>query len=141
MILNILITLIGLYLFVITYFHFKYPELRWNWDDISTENISFPLSFIWGTATASHQVEGNCQNNWSEFDRRYGKGGFAITRLVAIAGGFTTLERAKEIEEFFKAHPAPSAAITIQQTLERIKLNHAWLHHNRSGLSEWFSRK
>jgi beta-glucosidase len=51
------------------YFHFKYPEMRWNWDKISTKNISFPLTFIWGTATAAHQVEGNCTNNWSEFEK------------------------------------------------------------------------
>ena len=58
-----------LYISVIAYFHFKYPELRWNWDDISTEAMSFPSSFIWGTATAAHQVEGNCINNWSEFEK------------------------------------------------------------------------
>ncbi len=51
------------------YFHLKYPEMRWNWDDISTENMQFPPTFIWGTATAAHQVEGNCVNNWSEFEK------------------------------------------------------------------------
>ena len=69
MILEFLSIVIGLYLFVIVYFHFKYPELRWNWDAISTDNISFPPTFIWGTATAAHQVEGNCTNNWSAFEK------------------------------------------------------------------------
>ena len=58
-----------LYVIAIVYFHFRYPELHWNWDDISTDNISFPPTFIWGTATAAHQVEGNCTNNWSEFEK------------------------------------------------------------------------
>jgi len=66
---EILIVISILYVIAISYFHFKYPELRWNWDDISTEKISFPPSFIWGTATAAHQVEGNCENNWSEFEK------------------------------------------------------------------------
>ena len=69
MILEILSIVIGLYLLVVVYFHFKYPEMRWNWDDISTDNISFPPTFIWGTATAAHQVEGNCINNWSAFEK------------------------------------------------------------------------
>ena len=69
MISNILITLFVLNVIWIVYFHFKYPEMRWNWDKISTKNISFPLTFIWGTATAAHQVEGNCTNNWSEFEK------------------------------------------------------------------------
>ena len=53
------------YMSAILYFHYKYPELRWNWDNIDTSKIKFPKSFSWGTATASHQVEGNCiNNNW-----------------------------------------------------------------------------
>ena len=49
--------------------HLKFPESRWNWNKIEMNNISFPKSFVWGTATAAHQVEGNCQNNWSEFEK------------------------------------------------------------------------
>ena len=49
-------------------FHFKYPELRWNWDGIDFKSIKFPDNFMWGTATAAHQVEGGCVNNWSEFE-------------------------------------------------------------------------
>ena len=64
-----------LYIIAIAYFHFRYPELHWNWDDISTDNISFPPTFIWGTATAAHQVEGNCTNNWSEFEKGTKDGG------------------------------------------------------------------
>ena len=79
------------------------------------------------------------KDNWEELDRRYGRGGFAITRLVGITGAFTTLERAREVEEFFKAHPAPSAQRTIQQSLERIALNAKWLELNSQKLSEWFS--
>ena len=69
MIFGILFAAIGLYVIAIAYFHFKDPETRWNWDNISTNNILFPQSFIWGTATASHQVEGDCTNNWSEFEK------------------------------------------------------------------------
>ena len=81
------------------------------------------------------------KDNWSEFDRRYGKGGFAITRLVGITGSFATLERAREVEQFFQAHPAPSAARTIQQALERIRLNHAWLERNSRELAQWFAAR
>ena len=69
MILEILSIVIGLYLLVILYFHFKYPEMRWDWDDISIGTMQFPSTFIWGTATAAHQVEGDCTNNWSAFEK------------------------------------------------------------------------
>ena len=65
----ITISILITYFIIILYFHFKYPEIRWDWDNISTKNTTFPSSFIWGTATAAHQVEGNCINNWSVFEK------------------------------------------------------------------------
>ncbi|MEP7162274.1 MAG: glycoside hydrolase family 1 protein [Candidatus Moraniibacteriota bacterium] len=32
--------------------------------------LKFPDGFLWGAATASHQVEGNTQNNWSEWEKK-----------------------------------------------------------------------
>ena len=51
------------------YFHKKFPELTWDWNKISFDDMKFPKNFIWGTATAAHQIEGNCTNNWSEFEK------------------------------------------------------------------------
>lgn len=34
-----------------------------------TEYIKFPDNFLWGAAIASHQVEGNNTNNWSEWEK------------------------------------------------------------------------
>ena len=81
------------------------------------------------------------KDNWAEIDRRYGQGGFAVTAIVSTAGAFTTLERAQEVDEFFKVNPAPSAARTVQQSLERIRLNHAWLRRNGEGLASWFDAR
>jgi len=79
------------------------------------------------------------RDNWGELDRRYGKGGFAIMRIVSIAGGFTTMERHDEVESFFKEHPAPSASRTIRQSLERIRLNVKWLELNREPVVSWLA--
>ena len=68
---QILLIFIFVYLVVIIFFNLKFPEIRWNWEDININNIKFPPQFIWGTATASHQVEGNCLNNWSEFEKGF----------------------------------------------------------------------
>ena len=79
------------------------------------------------------------KDNWDEMDRRYGKGGFAIMRIVGITGGFTTMEHHDEVTRFFEDHPAPSAARTIQQSLERIRLNVKWLELNRDPIGEWLA--
>ncbi|HET9052380.1 MAG TPA: family 1 glycosylhydrolase [Candidatus Dormibacteraeota bacterium] len=35
-------------------------------------DLRFPEGFLWGCATAAHQVEGGLTNDWSEFERRPG---------------------------------------------------------------------
>jgi puromycin-sensitive aminopeptidase len=81
------------------------------------------------------------RDQWGEIDRRYGKGGFAIMRMVQMTGSFTTLERAGEVDDFFKSNPVPSAARTVQQSLERIRLNAAWLERNRDGVGAWLAER
>ncbi|MCZ6867497.1 MAG: M1 family metallopeptidase [Chloroflexi bacterium] len=81
------------------------------------------------------------KDNWPEFNRRFGGGGFAIMRLVGITGGFTSLDHASDVEGFFQKNPTPSANRTIQQSLERIRLNAKWLEANGKELAGWFSRR
>jgi puromycin-sensitive aminopeptidase len=81
------------------------------------------------------------KDNWVEFDRRYGKGGFAIMRIVGLTGGFTSMERHDEVQRFFEEHPTPSAARTILQSLERIRLNVRWLELNVDAVGAWLATR
>jgi puromycin-sensitive aminopeptidase len=77
--------------------------------------------------------------NWAEFDRRYGGGGFLIMRLIeSVTSHFTSLAKEQEVAEFFLAHPVPAATRTVQQCLERIRINTRWLAQNRYILAEWW---
>ena len=44
------------------------PELLWDWKNLDVDSVlaePFPKDFLWGSATAAHQVEGgNDKNNW-----------------------------------------------------------------------------
>ena len=79
------------------------------------------------------------KTNWSEFDRRYGEGGFGLMTLVSTAGRFTTQEKLEDVERFFTDNPVPAADRTIRQALEAIRLNVAWLEKNRGPLGEWLA--
>ena len=81
------------------------------------------------------------KSNWDEFNRRYGAGGFAIMHLVSIIGRFTTLEHAADVEAFFAEHPAPGAQRTIQQSLERIRINAKWLEVRGAEAGGWLSTR
>ena len=78
------------------------------------------------------------KDNWAEFDRRYGGGGFGLMRLVSIVNSFTTDEQMADVERFFADNPAPAAERTIRQALERMRLNIRWLEQNRPALNSWF---
>ena len=40
----------------------SFQNTTWNWETTNTDNISYPNDFLWGTATAAHQVEGGHTN-------------------------------------------------------------------------------
>ncbi|MEC8857218.1 MAG: ERAP1-like C-terminal domain-containing protein, partial [Chloroflexota bacterium] len=80
------------------------------------------------------------KNNWAEFDRRYGGGGFGLMRLVSICSHFNSQEKADEVDSFFAEHPVPAAERTIRQALERIRLNIKWLEQNRQEMTDWFAK-
>lgn len=66
---SLVITAIA-YLAAALYFHFSYPQTRWDWSKVDTNDVQFPKDFIWGTATAAHQIEGNNENtNWGEWEK------------------------------------------------------------------------
>ena len=52
-------------------------NVKWSVEDVSIDRFKFPSNFLWGAATSSHQVEGNCDNNdWTEWEKSYNKDGF-----------------------------------------------------------------
>ena len=61
----ILLAAVLVYALVTYRLHRAHPEPLWDWDNQDLNDLSFPENFIWGTATAAHQVEGDNVNNWS----------------------------------------------------------------------------
>ena len=79
------------------------------------------------------------KENWGEYDRRYGEGGFALMRLVSMTSGFSSQEQLDDVAEFFKENIAPAAERTVRQSLESIRINISWLDLNRQDLTTWLS--
>lgn len=108
-------------------------------DDVRSQDTITLVSAVAANIKGRALAWGFVKDNWAEFDKRYGGGGFGLMRLVAITGSFTSEEKATEIEDFFKSHPTPAAERTIRQSLERIRINSAWLERNKTEISEWFN--
>jgi len=64
-------------------------NLHLDFDELDGDSMHFGRDFLWGTATASHQVEGNClNNNWFQFESavdEYGKPRILNNQKAGIA--------------------------------------------------------
>ncbi|MCF8258015.1 MAG: glycoside hydrolase family 1 protein [Flavobacteriales bacterium] len=58
------------YLLPTAYLNYSEPVLKWDWASIDLDDLSFPEGFIWGVASAAHQVEGgHTGNNWAAWEQ------------------------------------------------------------------------
>ena len=108
-------------------------------DDVRSQDTISVVTAVAANLRGRHLAWQFVQDNWDEFDRRYGDGGFGLMRLVSVCGNFTDAAKIGEVEAFFAEHPAPAGERTIRQALERIRLNSRWLELNREALSEHFA--
>ena len=108
-------------------------------DDVRLQDTIFVVSAVAANNRGRDLAWEFLKEQWDEFDRRYGSGGFGLMRLVAITNAFTTNARRDDVAAFFEAHPTPAAERTIRQALERIALNVAWLERNRDELANHFA--
>ena len=109
-------------------------------DEVRSQDTISLVSAVAANRVGKAHAWGFVKENWGEFERRYGSGGFGLMRLVSITGGFTTIEERDDVRAFFEDHPVPAATRTVQQSLERIGLNVRWLERNREELAAWFQR-
>jgi puromycin-sensitive aminopeptidase len=124
--------------------HFRQPDLLRDALELSLSPVvrsQDTIRVVAGVAMNPHGRElawEFVRAHWPEFDQRYGGGGFLLTRLIeAVTSSFTSLVKEREVAEFFLRHPVPSATRTIQQCLERIRINTRWLFRNRTDVAAW----
>ena len=107
-------------------------------DDVRLQDTIFVVSAVAANHRGRNLAWEFLKEQWDEFDRRYGGGGFGLMRLVAITNAFSSDALRDDVAAFFEAHPTPAAERTIRQALERIQLNTAWLERNRGELAVRF---
>ncbi len=78
--------------------------------------------------------------NWSMLLERYGQGGHMLSRFVELTELHHTEAEAKDMERFFKSHPTPGADRAVQQALEKVRSNAAWLQRERNLIGDWLEQ-
>ncbi len=108
-------------------------------DDIRVQDTIRVIVSVASSAIGRSLAWDFVRSNWGEIFRRYGDGGFALMRLVSLVSGFSSMERLKEVDDFFSTNPTPAAERTIEQAKERIQINSDWLKKYSSEI-EYFLR-
>ncbi len=78
------------------------------------------------------------KEHWATLDQRYGKTGLIGRFIVSAAAGIPSEEHARDVEAFFRGHPAPFATEKIKQTLEGIRARARFRERNRDALAKFF---
>ena len=77
------------------------------------------------------------QEKWSTLVETY-NGGFLLNRVVsAVVSGFISSEKEQEAREFFDARPCPAIKRALEQSLEKIQINRAWLERDGDAVVQW----
>lgn len=110
-------------------------------DKVRSQDTVFVIAGITGSVEGREIAWQFVQDRWADLHDRY-KGGFLLSRLVkTTTENFVTEDKAVEIENFFKEHPAPAAERTIQQSCENIRLNAKWMKRDSAAVTEFLKNQ
>lgn len=108
-------------------------------DEVRAQDSVCPIMSVSMSYNGRHLAWDFFKVYWQTFRDRY-EGGFLLPRLVkAITEDFVTEEQAQDVQNFFKDHPMSGTERTIQQSLESIRLNAAWLARDKDSIKEYLT--
>jgi len=107
-------------------------------DEVRDQDLFTIYMRLSGVKHGAHVGWKFVQDNWDTYFSRLSKGSMILARLIGRATEtFSSVEKAKEIEDFFQTHPFPPAERTVKQSIETIHTRAAWLHRSRGDVEKW----
>jgi puromycin-sensitive aminopeptidase len=80
------------------------------------------------------------QKNWQTLVSRYGEGGLTLAKAVKAISGSAEEKHFKSFKKFFATHKAPGAKRAIEQALERLESNIAWLKRDKKIIEDYLRK-
>ncbi|XP_064113032.1 LOW QUALITY PROTEIN: puromycin-sensitive aminopeptidase-like [Macrobrachium nipponense] len=105
--------------------------------EVRNQDTVFVIISVAMTAPGRSAAWAFFKKHHQELVDRY-EGGYLVTRLIKyITENFATEEMAAEVEAFFRDHQIPGTERTVQQSLETIRLNSAWLQRDQDDIKKY----
>ncbi|XP_059468459.1 puromycin-sensitive aminopeptidase isoform X2 [Neocloeon triangulifer] len=108
-------------------------------DEVRSQDTIFVVGSVASSRDGRNLAWAFLKKHLQTFTDRY-QGGFLIARLVKmVTENFASEDAAKEVEQFFATSPVPGTERTVQQSVETIRLNTAWLNRDQAKISAFFA--
>jgi puromycin-sensitive aminopeptidase len=109
-------------------------------EEVRDQDTPILLSSTWYNVYGQSLTWQFIKRNWKEIVRRYGEGGFFLSRLLSPLGEHNKLKDLKDAKKFFSKNVAPGAERTLEQVYERIESNAAWLKDDKKSIGKWLGK-
>ena len=91
--------------------------------DVRSQNIQMPIMRIAANIHGKDFLWGWLKKNWKKIVKKAGIGNPLLNRVVASIGQVIDAKQEKEIRQFFKANPLRGTEMTLEQTMERVRVS------------------
>ncbi len=95
--------------------------------EVRSQNIALPIVKIASNPYGRKLLWPWLKKNWKPLVKKFGLGNPLANRIVASISLVADSKMEKEIRQFFKKNPTPGTEMTLEQTLERIRVHSKFL--------------
>lgn len=107
-------------------------------DEVRSQDTVFVIISVALTHVGRELAWQFFKDNWSKIVERFS--GYLLTRLVKyLTENFASEKMSTEVETFFREHKSPGTERTVQQAVETIQLNTAWLKRDSAAIKKYLS--
>jgi len=99
--------------------------------EVRSQNIALPIIRISGNPYGKKILWPWLKKNWKPLSKKFGMGNPLANRIVGTISLVTDASMEKEIRQFFKKNPTPGTEMTLEQTLERLRIHSQFLKQIR----------
>ena len=99
--------------------------------EVRSQNMQLPIMRVAANPYGKKILWPWLKKNWKKLSKKVGHGNPLFNRIVASLSLVAVHTMESEIKLFFKKNPTPGTERTLEQTLERIRINHKFLEKTR----------
>eukprot|EP01130_Rhizamoeba_saxonica_P008191 TRINITY_DN3310_c1_g1_i1.p1 TRINITY_DN3310_c1_g1~~TRINITY_DN3310_c1_g1_i1.p1 ORF type:complete len:870 (+),score=221.39 TRINITY_DN3310_c1_g1_i1:38-2611(+) len=109
-------------------------------DKVRTQDLMYPFHSA-AHGPAKNETWDYVKNNWESLTGKITGGLGLLGRIIQYTtSSFTTNQQADEIQEFFEKHKNPSLERTINQSIESIRSNAAYVERSRNSIAAFLNK-